>query len=67
MNKKEKAIMKTTKIPNFKTEEEERVFWETNDSDEYLDWSKAKSVRFPNLKKAPKQYHCDYQKICSKL
>lgn len=47
--------MKTTKqIPNFKTEEEERVFWETNDSDEYLDWSEAKSVRFPNLKKSTK-------------
>ena len=47
--------MKTTKkIPNFKTEEEERVFWETNDSDEYLDWNKAKNVRFPNLKKSTK-------------
>lgn len=47
--------MKTTKtIPNFKSEDEEREFWETHDSSDYLDWSKAKSVRFPNLKKSTK-------------
>jgi predicted DNA binding CopG/RHH family protein len=37
-------------IPKFKSEAEEREFWETHDSTEYLDWSKAKRVRFPNLK-----------------
>ncbi|KKS74787.1 hypothetical protein A3J20_01865 [Candidatus Gottesmanbacteria bacterium RIFCSPLOWO2_02_FULL_42_29] len=38
-------------IPYFKTEAEERVFWQTHDSTEYVDWSKArKGVRFPNLK-----------------
>ena len=47
--------MKTTKkIPNFKTEKEERIFWEINDSDEYLDWNKVRNVRFPNLKKSTK-------------
>ncbi|MBN2895075.1 MAG: BrnA antitoxin family protein [Campylobacterales bacterium] len=45
--------MKTiNKIPTFKTEEEERIFWETHDSSEYLDWSKAKSARFAHLKKS---------------
>ena len=31
-------------------EAKERKFWETHDSTDYLDWSKAKNVRFPNLK-----------------
>ena len=37
-------------IPEFGSEAEERAFWETADSTEYLDWSKAEKVRFPNLK-----------------
>ena len=37
-------------IPSFKSEAEERKFWETHDTTEYLDWSKAEWVRFPNLK-----------------
>jgi predicted DNA binding CopG/RHH family protein len=37
-------------IPHFETEAEEREFWETHDSFDYVDWSKAKRVRFPNLK-----------------
>jgi predicted DNA binding CopG/RHH family protein len=37
-------------IPRFKTEGEEREFWESHDSTDYLDWSKARRVRFPNLK-----------------
>ncbi len=47
--------MKRTKtIPIFKSEEEERLFWETHDSTDYIDLSNAKSVRFPNLKKTTK-------------
>jgi len=47
--------MKPTKIiPTFKNETEERLFWEKNDSLEYIDISKAKAVRFPNLKKTTK-------------
>ena len=38
------------KIPKFKNESEEREFWSTHSSIEYVDWSKAKSVSFPNLK-----------------
>jgi predicted DNA binding CopG/RHH family protein len=37
-------------IPRFKNEADERRFWETHDSTEYVDWSKAERVRFPNLK-----------------
>jgi predicted DNA binding CopG/RHH family protein len=37
-------------IPAFGDEAEERLFWETHDSTDYVDWSKAKRVRFPNLK-----------------
>lgn len=36
-------------IPKFKTEAEERKFWQTHDSTEYVDWSKAERVSFPNL------------------
>ncbi|MEZ5889925.1 MAG: BrnA antitoxin family protein [Xanthobacteraceae bacterium] len=37
-------------IPEFHTEAEERSFWETHDSADYLDLSKAERARFPNLK-----------------
>lgn len=37
-------------IPKFKSEKEERKFWETHDSTEYVDWSKAVQARLPNLK-----------------
>jgi predicted DNA binding CopG/RHH family protein len=37
-------------VPKFKTEAEERKFWETHDSADYVDWSKAARARFPNLK-----------------
>ena len=37
-------------LPKFKTEEEERRFWETADSTEYLDWSSAKRAKFVHLK-----------------
>jgi predicted DNA binding CopG/RHH family protein len=37
-------------VPVFQTEAEERAFWETHDSTEYVDWSKAQTVRLPNLK-----------------
>jgi len=44
--------MKT--IPNFKNEQDEREFWETHDTTDYMDWDKAQSVIFPNLKKTTK-------------
>jgi predicted DNA binding CopG/RHH family protein len=43
-------------IPKFKTEQEERAFWEdpSNDTTEYFDWSKAQLVTFPNLRPSTK-------------
>ena len=41
-------------VPRFNSEAEERRFWETHDSTDYLDWSKAQHVRFPNLKLSTK-------------
>ncbi|MFV2030979.1 MAG: BrnA antitoxin family protein [Gammaproteobacteria bacterium] len=41
-------------IPEFKSEEEERVFWEQHDSSGYLDWSQAQPVVMPNLKPTTK-------------
>jgi len=44
-------MRKTLKpIPHFRSEAEERRFWETHDSTDYVDWSKARRVSFPNLK-----------------
>ena len=41
-------------IPQFADEKEEQLFWEQNDSSDYLDWSKAKKVVMPNLKPTTK-------------
>lgn len=41
---------KTKPSPNFVTEAEERAYWESHDSAEHVDWSKATRVRLPNLK-----------------
>ena len=37
-------------IPKFKSDKEERAFWEKSDSTEYFDLSKAVRVTMPNLK-----------------
>jgi predicted DNA binding CopG/RHH family protein len=41
-------------IPVFADEAQERTFWETHDSTDYLDWSKAQPVVLPNLKPTTK-------------
>jgi predicted DNA binding CopG/RHH family protein len=49
MNRKLKSALKP--IPRFRSEAEEREFWQTHDSTAYVDWNKAqRDVRFPNLK-----------------
>ncbi len=48
MNRKRKSI------PTFASEGKERVFWESHDSTDHVDWSKAQRVRFPNLKPSTK-------------
>ena len=47
-------MSKLKKIPQFKTEKEERAFWESHDSSEYIDWKQAKPVSMPNLKPSTK-------------
>jgi predicted DNA binding CopG/RHH family protein len=44
MTKRRKAV------PRFASEAEERAFWETHDSTEFVDWSKAESAVLPSLK-----------------
>ena len=43
-------MKKLKTIPKFKNEKEERKFWQTHDSTEYVDWSEARKVVFSNLK-----------------
>ena len=38
------------KIPKLENEDQEREFWATHDSTEYVAWKKAKRMKFPNLK-----------------
>lgn len=47
MSKRERALKN---IPAFQGEEAEREFWAHADSADYIDWSKAEAVRFPNLR-----------------
>ena len=47
-------MSKAKKIPKFKTEAEERKFWEKNDSSDYINWKEAQSVSMPNLKPSTK-------------
>jgi predicted DNA binding CopG/RHH family protein len=43
-------MKKLKKIPKFKSEDEERDFWDTHSSLDYFDWSKARRLVLPNLK-----------------
>lgn len=47
-------MKKLKKIPKFNSEKEEREFWQTHSSIDYVDWSKAKLASFPNLKPSTK-------------
>jgi len=38
------------KIPKFSSVAEERAFWASHDSTQFVDWAKAKKTLFPNLK-----------------
>jgi predicted DNA binding CopG/RHH family protein len=42
--------MKLKKIPKFKSEDEERDFWDRHSPLDYFDWSKARRLVLPNLK-----------------
>ena len=53
MNKPTKSVPSTA-IPKFANEAQERAYWESHDSTEHLDWSKAKRATLPNLKPTTK-------------
>jgi predicted DNA binding CopG/RHH family protein len=37
-------------IPSFKSEDEEREFWASQDSTEYVNWDEAEAIILPKLK-----------------
>ena len=41
-------------LPTFDSEDQEREFWATHDSAEYVDWGTAKRVMLANLKPSTK-------------
>lgn len=47
-------MSKLKQIPEFKTEAEEREFWQQHDSADYLDWSQAEKAVLANLKPSTK-------------
>ena len=47
-------MSKLKNVPKFNSEAEEREFWESHDSSDFIDWSKAESVSMPNLKPSTK-------------
>lgn len=47
-------MSKAKKTPEFKSEAEERAFWESHDSTEFVDWKQAQRTQFPNLKPSTK-------------
>lgn len=47
-------MSKTKPIPPFATQAQERIFWESSDSSDYVDWGKASKVTLPNLKPSTK-------------
>lgn len=42
--------MAKKRIPQFKSEQEEREYWSSHDSTEHIDWSKAHKITLSNLK-----------------
>jgi len=43
-------MQKPNPNPEFRNEDEEREFWATHDSSDYVDWGKARDSVFPKLK-----------------
>lgn len=44
------STRKRKQIPAFASEDEERSFWASHDSNDYVDWRRAAQPSFPNLK-----------------
>lgn len=55
IHRKEKNVYEQIqKFPKFKSETEERSFWEKNDFSDFVHWKEAESVLMPNLKPSTK-------------
>ena len=44
------SSMKRKRVPEFRSEDEERRFWAENDSSEFIDWASASRRKLPNLR-----------------
>jgi predicted DNA binding CopG/RHH family protein len=42
-------------LPKFKNEDDERAFWTTHDSTDFMNWKQAERVAFSNLKPSIKK------------
>ena len=47
--------MTSKQLPKFKNEDEEREFWSTHDSTEFINWNQAERIIFSNLKPSVKK------------
>jgi len=47
-------LTRSNEIPCFVNEDEEREFWATHDSTDYIDWDEANAAVFPQLKPTTK-------------
>ncbi len=45
-----KVKPRVRKVPRFRKEDEERDFWASHDSAEFVDWRQAERVKLPNLR-----------------
>ena len=45
-----KVKRRMRKIPKFRSEDQERDFWASHDSTEFVDWRQAERVKLPNLR-----------------
>jgi predicted DNA binding CopG/RHH family protein len=50
MKRRSIESMKKKTLPEFKSEDQERKFWATADSTQYVDWPSAKRQKFVKLK-----------------
>ena len=44
------SSVKRKRVPEFRSEDEERRFWAENDSSEFIDWASASRRKLPNLR-----------------
>jgi predicted DNA binding CopG/RHH family protein len=45
-----KVKRRIRKIPKFKGEDQERNFWASHDSTDYVDWRRSERLKLPNLR-----------------